>query len=189
MQINTSDFKKGLRIMYEGQPYQLTDFQHHKPGKGAAIVRTKMRNLLTGQVIDPTFRSGDKVGRPDLEDKEVQYLYNDGVGFVFMDSETYDQFTLNEEFAGDAMLYLCPNSKTDMLFHEGNPVVIELPSAVELKVEDTPPGIKGATVTNQLKEATLETGLKTRVPPFIEIGETVKVSTSDGSYMSRVKAE
>jgi len=136
--------------------------------------------------IDKRLNSSESIEGAHLDRREAEYLYDDGTGAVFMDTETYDQFTLTTDFTGEAMLYLSPNTSTSMLFHDGKPVVIELPASVELKITDTTPAIKGATVTNQLKEATLETGLKTRVPPFIEIGERIKVSSADGSYMSRV---
>src|SRR5690606_34899942 len=138
-----------------------------------------------GTTIEKRLRSGEDVEQVDLDRREAEYLYQDGDGYVFMDTQTFDQFTLPSDMVGEQMLYLKPNTTVQTLFAEGKPLLIELPGMVELQVTDTPPGIKGATATNQLKEATLETGLKTKVPPFIEIGETVRISTSDGSYQSR----
>ncbi|CAE7230915.1 efp [Symbiodinium necroappetens] len=181
--------KPGMAVTIDGKLCVVVKTDHVKPGKGPAYVQARMREVGGTGFVDKRLNSSDTVEGTHLDRREAEYLYNDGTGYVFMDTETFDQFTLNEDFAGDAMLYLSPNASTAMLFHDGNPVVIELPGSVELQVTDTPPGIKGATVTNQLKEATLETGLKTRVPPFIEVGEMIKVSTADGSYMSRVKSE
>ena len=187
--MKATELKPGLAVTIDGKLCVVVKTEHVKPGKGPAYVQARLRAVGGSGFIDKRLNSSDSVEGTHLDRRQAEYLYNDGTGHVFMDSQTYDQFTLMEDFTGDAMLYLSPNTTTDMLFHDGNPIVIELPSAVELEVTDTPPGIKGATVTNQLKEATLETGLKTKVPPFIEIGETIKVSTNDGSYMSRVKSE
>ena len=145
----------------------------------------KLKDVSSGASIERRLNSGDDVDVTTLDRRTMEYLYSDNTGHTFMDTETYDQITLADEFCKDEMFYLRPNTSTIMLIHEGRPVLIELPQVVELTVTDTPPGIKGATATNQLKEATLETGLKTRVPPFIDIGETIKVSTTDGSYQSR----
>ena len=182
---STSDFKRGLRIQYEGQPYAITEFQHHKPGKGAANVRTKMRNLLTGQVIDPTFRSGDKVGRPDLEDKEVQYLYNDGDTYHFMDPESYDQWEINKDVLGDATFFMVDNMMCEILFYEGKAINIELPNHVVLEVVECDPAVKGDTVTGATKPAKLNTGHKVNVPLFINEGDKLKVDTRSGDYIER----
>jgi elongation factor P len=181
----TSDFKKGLRIVYEGQPYQLTDFQHHKPGKGAAIVRTKMKNLLTGQVIDPTFRSGDKVGRPDLEDKEVQYLYNDGDTYHFMDPASYEQYEIGKDVLGEATSFMVDNMMCEILFYEWKSINIELPNHVILEVVECDPAVKGDTVTGATKPAVLNTGHKVHVPLFINEGDKLKVDTRSGDYIER----
>ena len=182
---STSDFRNGLKIEYEGEPYIIVEFQHVKPGKGGAFVRTKLKNLITGRVIDPTFRSGDKVNKPDLDDRDMEYLYADATGHVFMDQESFDQLTIPGDLIEDQMVYIKPNTVISVQMFEGKPVSVDLPAAVDLLVTDTAPQVKGATATNQLKEAELETGLKTRVPPFIENGEMIRVNTEDGSYISR----
>ena len=158
-----------------------------RPSNGCTIWKVRARNLRTKGKVDKAYRSGDAIAEPNFEKRNVQYLYGDMSGYHFMDLESYDQFTMDEDILGDALLYLRPNSSIVALFYEGNVDTIELPSSVVLTVTDTTPQVKGATVTNQLKEATMETGLQTRVPPFIEIGEELKISTSDGSYMDRAK--
>ena len=178
-----------MAVTLDGKLCVVVKTEHVKPGKGPAYVQARMRQVGGSGFIDKRLNSSDSVESTHLDRREAEYLYDDGTGAVFMDTETFDQFTLTADFTGDAMLYLSPNSSTSMLFHDGKPIVIELPASVELQVTETTPAIKGSTVTNQLKEATLETGLNTRVPPFIEIGETIKVSTADGSYMSRVKSD
>lgn len=181
----TSDFKRGLRIEFEGQPYVITEFQHHKPGKGAAIVRTKMRNLLTGQVIDPTFRSGDKVGRPDLEDKEVQYLYNDGETYHFMDPASYEQYEIPKGVLGEAIYFLVDNMGCSVLFYQGKVINIDLPNHVVLEVTECDPAVKGDTVSGATKPAVLHTGHRVHVPLFVNEGEKVKVDTRTGEYLER----
>jgi elongation factor P len=169
----------------DGKLYVVTKFEHRTPGNLRAFSQVKMRDVLGGGHIERRFSSNDEVEAINLDRRTCEFLYREGAGSVFMDNETFDQHSVSDDVAGDAMLYLRPNAMTELLFFEGNPIVVELPPSVDLLVSDTPPGIKGATATNQLKEATLETGLKTRVPPFITSGETIKVSTTDGSYMSR----
>jgi len=188
--VKATELKPGVAVKIDGKLLVVIKTEHVKPGKGPAYVQARMREIGgAGKYVEKRLSSSDSVDGTSLDRREAEYLYNDGTGYVFMDTETFDQFTLMEDFAGESMQYLSPNAATNMLFHEDNPVVIELPASVELVVADTTPGIKGATVTNQLKEATLETGLKTRVPPFIEIGEKLKISTVDGSYISRVKSD
>ncbi len=177
--------RPGLACRFDGKLYVITRFEHRTPGNLRAFIQITIKDVLTGAKLEKRLGSGDEVDVVNLDRREMEYLFADNTGFTFMDSESYDQVTLSEEFVGDQMLFIKPNTKVIMLVHDGRPVVIELPPSVELKVTDTPPGIKGATVTNQLKEATLETGLKTRVPAFIEIGEMLKISTDDGSYQSR----
>lgn len=184
--MKASDIKPGMALNLDGLIWVVTKTESVKPGKGGAFAQLKLKSVKTGQNVEKRFRSTDDVDQVNLDRREMEYLYSDNDGAVFMDHETYEQFTLHEELLGDAMLYIKPNTAINGLFYEGNCISIDLPSTVDLEVSDTPPGIKGATATNQLKEATLETGLKTRVPPFIANGEVVRVSTEDGSYISRV---
>lgn len=179
------DLRPGMAITLDGQLFSVVKTDHVKPGKGPAYAQLKLKNLMTGSHIEKRLGSSDNVDSATLDRRSCEYLYDDGTGSVFMDTETYDQFTLDEDTLGSDKLYLVPNLKITIQFHDGRAVSIELPGAIEMKVVETPPGIKGSTVTNQLKEATLETGLKTRVPPFINEGETIRVSTSTGEYMSR----
>ncbi len=181
------DIRNGTAVKMDGKLYIVTKAEHRTPGNLRAFMQVKMKDIISGGYIEKRFSSTDEVEETYLDRRTAEYLYEDGEGWVFMDSESFDQFTLFEDMVGDAMQYLRPNTSTEILFHEGNPVLVNLPSAVDLTITDTQPGIKGATATNQLKEAVCETGLKTRVPPFIEIGETVRINTADGSYMSRVK--
>ncbi|MBC24589.1 MAG: elongation factor P [Phycisphaerae bacterium] len=180
-----SDLKPGMAIKINGDVNVISTMEHVKPGKGPAYVQVKVKSISSGSVVEKRLRSAEEVDQVDIDRRAMEYLYADGSGFVFMDQETFDQVTLEESFVGDKMLMVKPNTEITVLFCEGNPVDVELPTCVELKVVDTPPGIKGATATNQLKEALCETGLKTRVPPFITNGEMIKVNTVDGSYNSR----
>jgi elongation factor P len=183
----TSDFRRGLRIEFEGQPYLMTEFQHHKPGKGAAIVRTKLKHLVTGQVIDPTFRSGDKVGRPDLDQKESQYLYSDGEMYHFMDPVSYEQVEIPSDALGDAVKFLVDNMTVELLFYQGKVINIDLPNHVVLQVAKCDPAVKGDTVTGATKIAELVTGHTCHVPLFLNEGENVKVDTRTGDYVERVQ--
>jgi elongation factor P len=169
----------------DGKLYVITKFEHRTPGNLRAFIQVKLKDVNTGLSIERRLGSSDEIDVTSLDRVTMEYLYPEGDTFVFMDTASFEQYPLHKEIVGDAMLYLRPNATTIMLVHEGNPILVELPPAVELTVTDTQPGIKNATATNQLKDAVLETGLKTRVPPFINVGETVKVSTEDGSYMSR----
>ncbi|MEO1582996.1 MAG: elongation factor P [Planctomycetota bacterium] len=187
--MRANELRPGMAIDLDGKLYVVIKTEHTKPGKGPAYVQAKMRGVDGSGTAERRFNSDANVDGATLDRREMEYLYSDGTGATFMDCEDFDQSVLGEDLLGDALLYVKPNTTITVLCHEGTPVSIELPSAVELEVSDTPPGIKGATATNQLKEATLETGLKTRVPPFIVNGELVKVSTDDGSYLSRAKAE
>lgn len=161
---STAEFRRGLKIEIDGKPYTIVEFQHVKPGKGGAFVRTKLKNLETGQVLEQTFRSGAKVDIPNLEENNVQYLYQDGDSYVFMDNDTYDQLFIAEEYLGDAVDYLKPNIDVKVVFFNGKPIGVELPITVELEVTDTEPGLKGDTATGATKNATLETGLVVQVP-------------------------
>ena len=183
----TSDFKKCLKIELDGAPYVIVDFQHVKPGKGGAFVRTKLKNLLSGRVLDQTFRSGERVKRPDLMEREMQYLYREGDRFCMMDNETYEQFMLTAEQVGDALLYLTENLDVKVLFFNQQPVALEVPTFVELAVTQAEPGLRGDTATGGTKPATLESGVTIQVPLFINEGDRVKVDTRTGSYIERLK--
>jgi elongation factor P len=184
---STAEFKKGLKIELDGVPYAIVDFQHVKPGKGGAFVRTKLKSLLTGRVLDQTFRSGEKVKRPDLMEREMQYLYREGDRFCMMDNETYEQIMLTEDQVGEARLYLTENLDVNILFFNQQPVAVEVPLFVELEVAQTEPGVKGDTAAGGTKPATLESGVTIQVPLFISEGERVKVDTRTGTYIERVK--
>ena len=184
---STAEFKKGLKIELEGKPFLIVDFQHVKPGKGGAFVRTKLKNMINGRVVEQTFRSGEKVGRPDLEEKEMQYLYREGDNFVFMDNATYEQVYLSKEQLGEQAQFLQENINIKLLYFNKEPLGLELPNFVELKVTSTEPGFKGDTATGGSKPATLETGALIQVPLFIAEGDRIRVDTRTGSYMERVK--
>lgn len=179
------DLKPGMAITLDGQLFSVVKTEHVKPGKGPAYAQLKLKNLVTGSHIEKRLGSGDSVDAATLDRRDSEFLYDESDGAVFMDTESFDQFTLNHDTLGDDRLYLVPNLRISILFFDNRPVSFELPGSVEMKVVETPPGIKGATVTNQLKDATLETGLKTRVPAFINEGEIIRVSTSTGEYQSR----
>jgi elongation factor P len=183
--MKSTDLRPGMAIKLDGNLFVITQFQHVTPGNLRAFIQVKIKNLSSGSIIEKRLRSGEDVERIDLDRREMEYLYTDSSGHVFMDTQNYEQLTLPDDLVGESMKFVKPNTMVTVMVADGNPISIELPSTVDLLVTDTPPGIKGATATNQLKEATLETGLKTRVPPFIEIGETVRISTADGSYNSR----
>jgi elongation factor P len=184
---STAEFRKGLKIEIEGKPYLIVDFQHVKPGKGGAFVRTKLKNMINGRVTDQTFRSGEKVGRPDLEEKEMQYLYREGDNLVFMDNVTYDQVYLSKDQIGEQTQFLQENITIKLLYFNKEPLGLELPNFVELAVTATEPGFKGDTATGGNKPATLETGAVIQVPLFISEGDRIRVDTRTGNYMERVK--
>lgn len=185
--MKATELRPGQAVRFDGKLYIITKYDHTKPGKGPAYVQIKARDVQGGGYIERRLNSSDTIEATSLDRRTGEYLYEDGSGYVFMDTETFDQFTLGKDLAEESMQYLRPNAQTVVMFHDGQPILVELPAAVELEVTETEPGIKGATATNQLKPAVMETGLKTRVPPFIEIGETLKISTEDGSYISRSK--
>ncbi len=185
MQVSTAEFRKGLRIVFDGEPYTIVDFQHVKPGKGGAFVRTKLKHMRQGRVIDNTFRSGEKVELVDFEDKHMQFLYKDD-RFHFMDMETYDQVSLSEDEVGDVALYLKDNTEVEVLYIDGSPVSLELPNFIELAVARTDPGVRGDTAQGGTKPATLETGAVVQVPLFLNEGDIVKVDTRTGEYLGRV---
>jgi elongation factor P len=184
---STAEFRKGLRIELEGKPYLMVDFQHVKPGKGGAFVRTKLKNMINGRVVDQTFRSGEKVGRPDLEEKEMQYLYRDGEHFVFMDNATYDQVFLTKEHVGEQSQFLQESITIKILYYNKEPIGLELPTFVELAVTAAEPGFKGDTASGGSKPATLETGAVIQVPLFVSEGDKIRVDTRSGTYIERVK--
>ncbi|MBI5523755.1 MAG: elongation factor P [Desulfarculus sp.] len=182
---STADFRRGLKVEIDGKPFIIVDFQHVKPGKGGAFVRTKLKNLETGQVLEQTFRSGAKVGRPDMEQKFMQYLYQEGEQYVFMDTQTYDQVFIQGEYLADAIPFLMPNIELQVLYFKGRPIGVELPVFVILTVTQCEPGVKGDTATGATKAATLETGHVVQVPLFIEEGQKLKIDTRTGEYMER----
>jgi elongation factor P len=184
--VKSTDLRPGMAVKVDGSLWVITEYKHVTPGNLRAFVQVKLRRISDGSHIEKRLRSGEEIEQVDVDRRAAEYLYSESAGPVFMDSESYDQFTIPMDLVGDSMPYLKPNTTIVVMFCEEKPVSIELPKTVDLEVTDTPPGIKGATATNQLKEATLETGLKTRVPPFINIGEVIRISTEDGSYMSRV---
>lgn len=184
--ISTSDFKTGLTIEIEGQLFTIIDFQHVKPGKGSAFVRTKLKNVKTGYVIEKTFNAGEKVNKAHIDRREVQYLYNTGEEYIFMDNETYEQYTLNRERLGEAINYMKEGINLHIMFYQAEPIGIELPNFVELKVVETEPGIKGDRVSGGTKPAKLETGAVVQVPLFVDVGETIQVDTRTGEYLKRV---
>ncbi len=182
---STTDFRKGLKIEVDGTPYEIVEFQHFKPGKGGAMVRTKLRNFLTGRMQDITFRSGEKVGRPDLEVRDLQYLYREGTDLVFMDLTSYEQTHIAADSTGGKSGYLKESQVVQVLMYQGKPLDIELPPSMVLEVTDTEPGVKGDTVSNVTKPATLETGVVIQVPIFVNTGDKVKVDTRSNEYLGR----
>jgi elongation factor P len=184
---STTDFKRGLKIEIDGEPWVMTEFQHVKPGKGVAFIRTRIKSLVTGRTIDKTFRSGDKVDKPNIEELDGQFLYADTAGFHFMNTESYEQITIPEDVLDEVKAYLKDNMVVKLLLHNGRLLNIDPPTFVELKVTEAEPGVKGDTASGATKTVTLETGLKLNVPLFINLGETLKIDTRDGSYVDRVK--
>jgi elongation factor P len=182
---STTDFRKGLKIEVDGTPFEIVEFQHFKPGKGGAMVRTKLRNFLNGRIQDITFRSGDKVEKPDLEVREMQFLYRDAEALIFMDLTSYEQLHIEEGSTGGKAGYLKESGVVQVLLYNGAPLDIELPASIILEVTDTEPGVKGDTVSNVTKPATLETGLVIQVPIFVDTGDKVKVDTRSGAYLGR----
>jgi len=182
----TSDFRNGIILDYEGALYQLVEFQHVKPGKGGAFVRTKLKNVVTGSVIDRTFRAGEKIAEARLERTEFQYLYNDGSTFYFMNTETFDQLGLPDDKVGSARGYLKGDLKVIILMQGERPIALEVPTFVELSVTATDPGVRGDTASGGSKPATLETGISVQVPLFIQVGDLLRIDTRTGAYVERV---
>lgn len=184
--ISVNNLRTGLTIEVDGELWTVLEFLHVKPGKGQAFVRTKLRNVRTGNVIDRTFKAGERVEQARVENRTLQYLYRDGDDFVFMDSETYDQIALNAGRLGDAVNYLKENMEITVVFYGDEPIGVEPPTVVELEVVHTEPGLKGDTATGATKPATLETGLVVQVPLFVNTGDVLRIDTRTGEYLSRV---
>jgi elongation factor P len=185
--IATSDFRRGLKIEIDGEPFIILEFQHVKPGKGNAFVRTKIKSLITGNVLDPTFKSGDKVDKPDLVEKEMQFLYRQEDDFYFMDNANYEQVFIKIDQLGGAEAFLYENVQVNVLFHNNKPIAIDLPNFVELAITETDPGVKGDTASGGTKPATVETGAVLQVPLFLNEGDKIRVDTRSGQYVERVK--
>ncbi|WP_370590183.1 elongation factor P [Tessaracoccus sp. SD287] len=183
---STNDLKNGMVLNLDGQLWQVIWFQHHKPGKGNTVVRSKLKHVLTGKIVDKTFNSDTKVDTATVDRRDMQYLYHDGTGFVFMDDTTYEQVIIPDETVGDARDYMLENQSATVALHEGNPLFIELPASVELEITYTEPGLQGDRSTGGTKPATLETDKEIQVPLFITNGEKVKVDTRTGEYLGRV---
>ncbi|NLT19601.1 MAG: elongation factor P [Syntrophomonadaceae bacterium] len=183
--ISVNDFRTGATIELDGSAYQVVEFQHVKPGKGAAFVRAKLKNVQTGSTVEKTFRGGEKVPKAHLDRREMQYLYNDGEGYVFMDNENYEQTTLSADQIGDGVKWLLENMNIAVLLFKENIIGVDLPNFVELKVVDTEPGVKGDTATGATKKATLETGAVVHVPLFVNTGDMLRIDTRTGEYMER----
>ena len=184
--ISAGDFRNGITIEFEGNVYQIIEFQHVKPGKGAAFVRTKLKNIINGGVVEKTFRPTEKCPQARIDRKDMQYLYNDGDLYNFMDVETYDQIALNADAVGDSLKFVKENEMVKICSYNGNVFAIEPPLFVELEITDTEPGFKGDTATGVTKPAIVETGAKVMVPLFVSQGEVIKIDTRTGEYLSRV---
>ena len=187
MALQANDIRKGMVLLHEGAPCKVMEFRHHTPGNLRAMVQTRLRNLLTGNSFEHRFRSNDALDRVTLEQHEMEYLYSDGAQHHFMNSENYEQIAMSEDDLGDAAQWLMPGLKIEIEYYENTPIGVTLPSSMELDVEYTEPGLKGATVTNTNKPAKLENGVTIQVPPFIESGERIRVNPAEGKYMERVK--
>lgn len=184
--VSAGDFKNGLTLDMDGQVFQIVEFQHVKPGKGAAFVRTKLKNVITGGVVEKTFRPTEKFPTARIDRIEMQYLYADGDMFNFMNTENYEQISLNAETIGDALKFVKENDMCKICSYNGNVFSVEPPLFVELEVTDTEPGVAGNTATNATKPATVETGAQVTVPLFVNIGDKLKIDTRTGEYLSRV---
>jgi elongation factor P len=185
---STSDFKNGLVLNIEGQLWNIIEFQHVKPGKGPAFVRTKLKNVLSGKVVDKTFNAGVKVEVATVDRRDMTYLYHDGSDYVFMDGDTYDQHSISEATIGDSARFLLENMTAQVAIHDGAPLYVELPVTVELEVKHTDPGLQGDRSTGGTKPATLETGAEVQVPLFINTGDKLKIDSRDGNYLGRVNS-
>lgn len=184
----TADFKNGLVLKIDNQLWQILEFQHVKPGKGPAFVRTKIKNVLSGKGVDKTFNAGVKVETATVDRRDMTYLYNDGTDFIFMDGDTYDQIPISPETLGDSSRFLLENMSVQVATHEGVPLFVELPVTVELEVTQTDPGLQGDRSTGGTKPAILETGAEVQVPLFINTGDKLKIDSRDGNYLGRVNS-
>ena len=187
MKIKATQIRKGMILLFNNDLNVVTDMQHFTPGKGQAGVQVKMKNINTGSNAENRFRSDETVEKANLDTRKMEYLYEDGDHFYFMDQETFDQIPISAEMIGDAKYYLLPNTPCDVSFFKEKPLSVELPASIDLKVVETPPHLKTATVTSSYKPATLETGLQVQVPQFIEEGEVLKIDTREGKYLERAK--
>ncbi|NLI28658.1 MAG: elongation factor P [Nitrospiraceae bacterium] len=185
--ISTADFRKGAKVEYKGEPFEIVDFQHSKVGRGGAVVRTKLRNMRTGAILDDTFRSGEKFDQPALEQRQMQYLYEQDGLHYFMDMESYEQTPLTRDQLGDAIKYLKDNMIVQLLTYKGDPMTVEVPMFVELTVSETEPSFRGDTASGSTKPAKMETGLVVRVPFHIQIGDVLKIDTRTDDYIEKVK--
>jgi elongation factor P len=183
--ISAGEFRKGITFEIDGEPFVILDFQHVKPGKGSAFVRTKYKNVITGVIREESFNPNDKYPKALIETKKMQYLYEDGDLYYFMDEETYEQVPLTAESVEEAMKWLRENDTAEIKFYQDNAFLVEAPNFVELKITDTEPGVAGNTATNVTKAATVETGATVQVPIFIEAGEVIKIDTRTGDYLGR----
>ena len=182
-----ADLRKGLKIQIDGEPYIITDFSFVKPGKGQALYKCRLKNLITGSQFDRNYRSGDRFEQADLDEQEMEFLYQEGNQYCFMNTSTYEQMHMEEEQVGDAKNFLTNNLKVSVSFFQGRPMAINLPTFVDLKVIKADPGVKGDTATGATKPVTMETGYEIQVPLFIEQGETLRLDTRTGQYVSRIK--
>lgn len=185
--LNASDLRKGLKLQIDGSPYIITDFEFSKPGKGQALYRCKMRNMISGNQLVQTYRSNDKFEKAELEERKMQYLYNQGDEYHFMDTENYDQLHLTEEQLAENRNYLVDNMEVEMLFFDGKPIDVTMPMFVNLEVTRADPWAKGDTSGNDTKPVTVETGYELQVPPFVEEGDRIQIDTRTGEYVTRVK--
>ena len=181
------DLRPGYGVKMDGKLWVISGYEFRNPGNLRSFVNVKFKNVQSGGQIEKRCQPSEEIEVIDLDRRAVEYLYSDSTGATFMDTETYDQFVIQKDILGDAMMYLRPNGQATALMYNGNPITLELPGSVDLQITECDPGIKGSTATNQLKDATVETGLKIRVPGFIEAGETVRINTADGSYVGRSK--
>lgn len=184
--VSTNELKNGMVLEIDGHLWSVMFFQHHKPGKGQAVVRTKLRNIRSGAVVERTFNAGVKVEQAVVDKREMQYLYHDGTHYIFMDQSTYDQLSIEEQELGDSPRWLKESQTAIVSLHDGRPVAVELPASVELQVTHTDPGLKGDRVSGATKPATLETGATVQVPLFVETGDKIKVDTRSGEYLTRI---
>jgi elongation factor P len=186
MVISTSEFRKGLRVLMDNEPFLIVDFQHVNPGKGGAFVRTRLKSYISGNVLDRTFRSGEKLDVPEMEEKQMQFLYKEGTDYHFMNENTYEQMFIDEKSLGDTKNYLKEGMVVMMLFYQEKTLGVDIQNFVELLITQTEPGVKGNTAQNATKPAVLETGYTIQVPLFVEEGDTVRIDTRTGDYMDRV---